>query len=195
MIEETQLERIKRFSKIFYKSRMDAGVSQEYIAAELRVSPRTVQNWEYGVSSPSFFQSTEWFRALGLNPLPYYFDYVYPNFEGVKSDDPDEKVKDLLMEIVATLTSDDMRRLLFLLYGNHGSSPHAVLNMITAHLQTPINDRVAQAAVILHNYEMEKEIGNIVRPNNIQPDIELLRDSIKSGKMAAVKDKKGYSTI
>ena len=64
--------RKKRFAEIWWKSRADAGMTQERLAVELGVSRKTIQNWESGATSPSLYQGTEWFRALGLNPLPYY---------------------------------------------------------------------------------------------------------------------------
>jgi len=192
--EQEKEERKDRFSKIWWKSRADAGVSQEYLANELGISRKTVQNWERGVSAPTLFQGTEWFRALGINPLPYYLAYIFPeSMDGIKAEDEDEKIEEALMDLIPQLSKMDKRRLLFILYGNHGSSPTAVLNLVNAHLQTPLNDRIMQANSILSNYELEKEMGNIVHKNHVQPDTELLRNAITEAKSTAVKKQKGYS--
>ena len=39
-------ERADRFAKIWWKSRANMGVSQEYMALGLGVSRKTIQNWE-----------------------------------------------------------------------------------------------------------------------------------------------------
>ena len=70
--EATEMnERAKRFALMFSKSRAKMKKSQEFMALGLGVSKKTIQNWENGTSSPTFFQSSEWFRILGLNPMPY----------------------------------------------------------------------------------------------------------------------------
>ena len=192
--EQERADRMDRFSKIWWKSRADAGVSQEFLANELGISRKTVQNWERGVSAPTLFQGTEWFRALGVNPLPYYLGYIFPDsFDGIKAEDDDEKIESALMELIPELSKADKRRLLFVLYANHGSSPTAILNLMNAHLQTPLNDRIMQANNILSNYELEKELGNIVHKNHVQPDTELLRNAITEAKSTAIKKQKGYS--
>lgn len=43
---ESRIERVKRFAKIWWKSRADAGKSQEFMALSLGVSKKTIQNWE-----------------------------------------------------------------------------------------------------------------------------------------------------
>lgn len=192
--EEEKNERKDTFSKIWWKSRADAGVSQEFIANELGISRKTVQNWERGISSPTLFQGTEWFRALGINPLPYYLAYVFPErMDGISSKDEDKKIEEALIELIPQLSSANKRMLLFLLYGDHGSSPTAVLNLLTAHLQTPMNDRIMQANSILSNYELEQELGNVSRSDHVQPDTELLHAAISEAKRAVLKKQKGYT--
>ncbi len=44
-------------------------------------------------------------------------------------------------------------------------------------------------------YEMEKELGNLVCPENIQPDMELLNKAIGQGKNSAMKNEKGYGIV
>ena len=87
-MEDSRIDRITRFSKIWWQSRADAEKSQEFMALGLGVSKKTVQNWEKGISAPDLFQGSEWFRILGLNPLPYYLAFLFPELFGDISPTP-----------------------------------------------------------------------------------------------------------
>lgn len=194
-IEQERIDRLRKFSDIWMRSRADAGVSQEYLANEIDVSRKTVQNWERGISSPTFFQGTEWFRVLGLNPIPYYLEYLFPDsMKNVGTEEDEKKITEALLELINSLPKDGKRRLLYLLYGDHGSSPNSVLNLLNAHLQTPMSDRIMHANMILSNYELEAEMNNLSRPDHIQPDTELLHKSISCAKTAVLNNQSGYST-
>ena len=197
-MEENRIDRAKRFSKIFWKSRADAGVSQEYMALGLGVSKKTIQNWEKGTSSPTLFQASEWFHLLGINPMPYYYEFVYPNTMNQEelSDGQEvsnERVSEALDLIVAEMPIDLKRDLLFLFHGKHGSSPYAVMQMVLAHLQVPMKDRVTHASIILQDYEIAKELGKITNPEHIQPRLEYLRSAVQFGRTATINKKSGYS--
>lgn len=194
--KEERARDARRFSRIWWKSRADAKVSQEYVALGMGISRKTVQNWEKGFSSPSLFQGAEWFKVLGLNPLPYFLDYIFPkNLEGITGSADDKRVTDALNSLVAQLPMEGKRQLLYILYGNHGSSPQAMLNLMTAHLHTPMKDRIVQATVILENYELEKEMGNLACPENIQPNTELLKLSVRNAKECVKNEAGGYSNM
>lgn len=53
------------------KSRVDAGKTQQEMANYLGVALQTVQNWEAGVSNPSFSRVYQWFDYLHLNMYVY----------------------------------------------------------------------------------------------------------------------------
>lgn len=186
--------RSNRFAKIWWKSRADAGVSQEALAFELGVSRKTIQNWEKGTTAPSLFQGTEWFRALGLNPMPYYLAYVFPDeAEGIKASDSDERINEALLSCVTALPEKAKRQLLYLLIGEHGSSSTAVINLLNAYLQLPMLDRYKIAGSIINCYEVEELLERLVCPENSKPDMDKLRDALRLGKEAAVSGKAGYS--
>ena len=194
--ERERIERAKRFSKIWWRSRADAGVSQEYVAIGVGVSRKTVQNWEKGISSPDLFQASEWFNVLGLNPLPYFLDFIFPqDVDGIKGNDEDKRIDEALKQLIEQLPAAGKRQLLYMLYGNHGSSPKAVLNLMNAHLQAPLKDRIVHAAMIVENYELEKMLGNLVCPSNIQPDIKMLRTSMENARTTVEKHRSGYHMI
>ena len=195
-MEESRIDRVSRFSKIWWKSRADADKSQEFMALGLGVSKKTVQNWEKGISAPDLFQGSEWFRILGLNPLPYYLAYLYPDLFGdISPDKSDEELALALHHLIDQATPIEKRQLLFLMAGKHGSSWYALLHMFTAHCHTSMQCRVGTARIVLDNYEMQQETGELVCTDNVLPDLDVLRNAIESGKSAAQQKRPGYTTV
>lgn len=191
-----RIQRIQRFAEMHYKARCKADKSQEYMAMELGVAKKTVQNWEKGISSPSFFQSLEWFRALGINPMPYYVSLIYPSASvDVDSDTDDEEIDKAFDEMMKNIPRSGKRALLFLFYGKHGSSPNAIMNMMLAHLHTPMQSRTLHARLISETYEMDEKLGNIVCPDNIRPNITALNKAIDSAKNATINKQNSYNNI
>lgn len=193
---EEQTDRSRRFSHIWSTSRADAGKTQAEMAEGLGISRKTVQNWENGVTAPDLFTGCEWFRFLGLNPLPYYLAYLFPEFfNGVAPEENDEALSDALMELVSNMTVGEKRQLLYLMAGRHGSPWYSLLQMFTAHCHTSMRSRVNVARAVLDSYEMEAKTGDLVCPDNIGPDLELLRESIEQGKKAAMDRSTAYKPI
>lgn len=194
-LSDGKKERMERFAKIWWRSRTEAKKSQEYMALNMGVSKRTVQNWERGISSPDFFQSAEWFRILGQNPIHYYLEYLYPEmFETLSPENDDRDIGEKLLFLVENMTPVEKRQLLYLMAGNHGSSWYSLLQMFTAHCHTSMKSRVAAARVIAENYEMEAKSGDLVCLDNVMPDMDVLNYAIEQGKQAAKDRKTGYTT-
>lgn len=189
-------QKIQRLAEIHLNARLKAHKSQEYMALELGVTRKTIQNWESGISSPSFFQSLEWFRVLGLNPMPYYINCIYPTVTtDVTQDTPDEEINASFNELIKDIPVSGKRALLYLFYGKHGSSPNAVVQMVLAHLHTGMKARALHADLIKQTYEIEKATGTLDCPNNIQPNIEALGKAIDSAKRAYINKQNGYFDI
>ncbi len=181
-----------RLPKLLYTARKEAGRSQEYMSLEMGLARRTVQNWEKGVSTPSISQVMAWFAVLGTAAWPYLLQYVYPEVSGIKGSDETEKIRRAFMAIIPELPDSAVRQLMYLFYGDHGSSPRAVLALMNAHLQTPMKDRVTQAGVIIRNYELAKIKNELTGPDHVQPDVKMLNDALEAGRQAVINDKKGY---
>ena len=195
-MEESRMERVSRFSKIWWKSRADAEKSQEFMALGLGVSKKTVQNWEKGISAPDLFQGSEWFRILELNPLHYYLAFLFPDLFGeISPNTPDEEVDLALHHLIDQATPIEKRQLLFLMAGKHGSSWYALLQMFTAHCHTSMQCRVATARIVLDNYEMQQETNELVCTDNVAPNLDILRNAIESGKSAAQQKRPGYTSV
>jgi len=176
-------------------TRNEAGKSQEFMAFELGVSRRTILNWENGISEPSVGQTITWFKLVDKNPIPFLLQCTYPDMDKISPQDNDAKILASLMQLINDLPAEGVRQLMYLFFGNHGSSPRAVLQMITAHLQTPMKDRITHGQLIATNYELAKRTGTLAHPDYIQPDFECLNAAIATAKTAVEKSAKEYSTI
>ena len=173
-------------------TRNESGKSQEYMAFELGVTRKTILNW---VSEPTIGQAVTWFKLTGKSPIPYLLQHVFPQMEKISSKDSDEKILAALLELINELPPEGVRQLMYLFYGDHGSSPRAVLQMVTAHLQTPMKDRISHGQLIATNYEIAQRTGTLARPDHIQPDLSYLKSAIESGKTAVENNTKEYSTV
>lgn len=194
--QETAAERADRFALIWATSRADAGKTQEYMAKGLGVSKKTVQHWENGVTSPDLFTGSEWFRVLGINPLPYYLNFLFPNlFNGAAPGDSDEIVDEALSVLINNLTPMEKRELLYLMAGHHGSPWYSLLQMFTAHCHTSMKSRVNVARTILDTYEMESAAGTLVCADSVKPDLQMLRNAIEEGKKSAISGSSGYTNV
>lgn len=182
-------------SEALRTTRNESGKSQEYMAFELGVTRRTIVNWESGVSEPSIGQAILWFKLIDKNPIPYLLQIVYPDMDKISHKDDDSRILTSLMELINDLPTEGVRQLMYLFFGDHGSSPRAVLNMVTAHLQTPMKDRIAHGQLIATNYEIANRTETLARPDHIQPDFNYLMDAIAAAKVAVEKDAKEYITI
>lgn len=183
----------ERFARIWRVSRNHAGVSQDAIAKKLGVSKKTVQNWEAGLSCPSQAMGFKWFSELGIQPLPYYLSVMYPGFGDVPSEPSESDVDEYLHKIISGLPARTRRELLYLLSGYHGSSIVGVMEMLTAHLQAPLRDRVNVAQSIETNYTIAEANGRIRCPGHIQPDMNLLNMMIDKGKAAVMAGREEYT--
>lgn len=188
-----KIEITESFAKMWRTSRMNAGKSQSFMANALGVSKKTIQNWEEGSSCPSQEMGFEWFQALGIQPLPYYLELLYPSFSAIKQSDDDDKINEAIIEFITSLPVDTKKKILYIASGNHGSSPIAILEMIVAHLNTPLRDRLNIAQNIITNYSLANCLGTI--SNDIQPDIKLLDTAQQYAMKAIIRKEKEYSTI
>ncbi len=170
-------------------------MSQSEMAKELGVSKATVQNWESGTSCPSQLKGFEWFQALGKQPMPYYLRLLYPQYDDVPFKDmSDEQVDQALWEFTKIMPTTAKRKILYIMTGNHGSSPLSILEMIIAHLHSPLGTRVNIAQSILFFYEMAEIAGQAVE-DGIKPDLVQLRRAIYSGMQAVRNGDSEYQSI
>lgn len=185
----------KRLARILMRSRAESGMSQEKVSIELGIAKKTVQNWERGVSAPTLPQAVAWFQIMRIPAMPYLLQYIFPDMEGITKNESDEMLREELINLIKSMPPDGIRQLMYLFYGNHGSSPRAVLNLVTAHLQTPLRERFSHAYSIFNDYRISLELGDIVRPDHIQPNIDILKQAMLRCRRAILQKKSSYTLV
>lgn len=180
----------EKFGRMWKQSRIDAGKSQDYMAKALGVSKKTVQNWEAGYASPSQIMGFKWFEALDVPALPYYLHLLYDEFNGISKDSSDEDVKKALIKLIENLDAETVRKILFLLYGDHGSPVQAIVDLTVAYVHTPLPARLGVADLVLTNYEIATAYK--ITQDHIRPNTEYLHKSIDDGKKAVAKLRKSH---
>lgn len=188
-MEERQLIADK-FGKMWRQSRLDAGKSQDYMAKALGVSKKTIQNWEAGYASPSQIMGFKWFEALDVPALPYYLKLLYGEFNGISKESSDDDVKKALIKLIEDMDSETVRKVLFLLYGDHGSPVQAIVDLTVAYVHTPLPARLGVADLVLTNYEIATAYK--ATQNHVTPNVEYLHKSIEDGKKAVTKLRKSH---
>lgn len=183
----------KQVAEALKRTRTENGMSQEELAEALGVGRRTIQNWEKGISGPDIVQAIQWFRVLNVNPLPYLFQTVFPTMDQISGKDDITRIRQALKLILEDLPEEGVRQLLYLFYGDHGSSPRAVMHLVTAHLQTPMKDKLSHAKAIAHDYEIAEKKGQLRGKEHVQPDMKFLNDAISEGEEAVLSDRESYT--
>lgn len=190
-------EDMKRLSRMLMLSRAESGLSQEKVALELGIARKTVQNWEKGSSAPTLPQAIAWFKVMKISAMPYFIQFMFPDMEVVGKKTDDKKLRAELIEMIETLPTEGIKQLTYLLCGNHGSSPRAILNLITAYLNTNMSDRYKNAYSIVENYKLSCDSNNNKKVANVNavPDIQLLDKALDRSRKAIIEGKESYMLI
>lgn len=188
----SRADRVSDFAKIFSESRADAGVSQDWLAAELGVSRKTINNWETGVSAPNYFQQLEWFRALKLSQTPYLYKYVNSEIRSDKNLSKEEKLEQSFDKIIGELTIEQKRCITYLLTGTYQGDPYSLIQLFVAHAHLPMLQRFSIANQIYETYKVCEESNQLKDTEYIMPDLETLAKAIEAGREAAIKGERGY---
>ena len=127
-----------QIGKALAKARVSAGLSQVEIARRIEKGERTVQSWEKGCTSPDSDEIMDWCTACGASPIAVFMEMIHPELYAAPDDGKtDTELDAMLCRFVVNLPPLTKRLLLFVLKGNHGSSPPAVISEVAANLHCP----------------------------------------------------------
>lgn len=188
-----RIEIVENVANMLLSSRLAAERSQEWVAKSLGVSKKTVQNWESGYSSPPLSTVLEWFEVLDVQPMPYFFMLLnHKSFGFITSNDADQVISSALSDYIDNVPMVEKRQLLYWALGEHGSDPASVLDMVTAHLHTPLVNRLNISQSIINNYEIAANNNNIVQPDHVLPDMDSLKESTNRARESIMMHKESY---
>lgn len=164
------------------------------MAKAMNVSVKTVQNWEAGITCPSQTQTFDWFVKLGVQPLPYYLDYLYPNLKKITADSSTEDIDKALCEVIKQLSLPMKQRMLYILSGKHGSSVAALLELTAAYLALPLHGRIVITDIVLSKYKLEG-MSNDLHTDAIPPDIDLIIKAVERATSSMLQGKDSYTAL
>lgn len=193
--KESMNDRERRFARIWVTSRTVAGKTQEFMAKGLGVSKKTIQNWENGTTAPDLYTGSEWFRILGINPLPYYQSFLFPSLFNVDQTNSDDVVDQALEMLIKSSSTAEKKKLLYLMAGQHGSPWNSLLQAFTAYCHISMKSRVNIAQAVFNDYEMEKATGDLVCTDDVFPDMSIFKRALEEGKKSVIKGQKGYTNV
>ncbi len=183
-----------KIGKALAEARVSAGLSQREMAIALNRGERTVQSWEKGISSPDSDEVFDWCSACGVSPISVFMEVIHPELYAVPDDGKtDEELDAELCRLVVNMPPLTKRLLLFILKGNHGSSPPAVISEVAANLHCPLNNRVSVCGTIIDQYNFAQNMGLDPCPDAPQPPIDDLKVNYKAGREASEKGAQGYT--
>lgn len=185
------VELSERFERMFRESREKKHKSQDFMAKALGVSKKTIQNIEDGTSCLNAKKIVEWFDALDEPILPWIFKLVYPEHKNI-SVGSEEEVEEALFLLIHSLPLDAKRKLFYILSGNHGSSPLCIIELINAHLQIPLQSRINTASNVITNYTIAEKYEILTQPNDIQPNIDMLKEALDKSVQAVLNHESTY---
>ena len=182
-----------QIGKALAKARVSAGLSQVEIARRIEKGERTVQSWEKGCTSPDSDEIMDWCTACGASPIAVFMEMIHPELYATPDDGKtDTELDAQLCRFVVNLPPLTKRLLLFVLKGNHGSSPSAVISEVAANLHCPLNNRVSVCGIIINQYNFAQNMGLDPCPDDPQPPIDDLKVNYKAGREASEKGAQGY---
>ncbi len=106
----------------------------------------------------------------------------------------DEEVDKALETLLRDLPVDAKRKILYIAYGDHGSSPMAVLDLICAHLHTPLVARIGVAELIRSNLQLTESLERTVKADLIMPNMSILNTALNNAK-EAIKERAIHYTV
>lgn len=165
--------------------------TQSEMAREMRISRKTVSNWENGINAPGIDDVLKWFQILNENPTPYLIELLYPNIKDKHHFDID-KARNIICDAIRSYPEDMVMAIFYILFGNHGSSPVAFTQLCAADLQCSIGDRQTVSNIVINNYMRALHRGEITDPDGPTPNMEILMEADKDGREAYIAGQKGY---
>jgi len=186
---------LKRDLALMLKSiREKHGISKSRMADALNVDYHTYCKYENGYSVPSIVDFILAFQTLGENPLRTVLEYLYPDEYGTTSDTPIDLIRHNIVDYIDSSASPrTIRAWNYLLFGNHGSSITAQIEMMVMLDRLPMQYRYAIGNLINSMYDVTSCRGELVY--GLEPNLEIFQAALSKGGEAAGRKANSYTSI
>lgn len=195
MLFSHTIEEADRCGNMLASSRTRSGLSRKTMSIALNVSESTIKAWETGQGSPTLHGIQEWFRIVGESPFRPMLDFFWPDvFAGLTEKNTDDEIREAGKFYFTKVAGPmEIRKLHYLIWGDHGSEWSGLLDMACAHTHTSLNSRYRVGEIIQASYEMSVANGLVRKPPEIEADRALLLSAITAAKEASVRSaQNGY---
>lgn len=181
-------------AEILHDLRAAAGISKSKMAALLYVDERSYRRYEEGESSPTLAVFLDMLDNINAPVLPILMRHLYP--ESFSPADSTDSARHYILDYINQIATDrQIRQMAYILGGQHGSPAEAQLQMFCALDHMPMDIRLAVAKLTLNAWEISVARKEIVNPDEILPDAELLREAIIKAQRAVEAGRGSYTTV
>lgn len=196
MLYNINIEMANRCGEMLSVSRYRSGLSRKAMSEAMGVSESTIKAWEDGQGSPTLFGMLEWFRITGTSYFRAMLGFFWPDaFWGLKGSDSGEKIKNALMTYLSKVAGpNEIKKLHYIVFGNHGSEWSGLLDMACAHEHTSLKSRYRISEIIQASFDISHATYNVSVPNiDINMDRSLLENAIRAAEASQKAKLSGYT--
>lgn len=192
----SNIDMATRCGEMLAASRYHSGLSRKVMSAAMGTSESTIRAWEEGQGSPTLFGMLEWFKITGDCYYRAMLDFFWPDaFNGLVGADGETKIRNALMTYLHEVAGPvEIKKLHYLIFGNHGSAWSGILDMACAYAHTSLSSRYRTLEIIQASYEISRGNGTVDRPPHIDVDMDrpLLKNAIQAAEKAQKMGLNGY---
>ncbi len=176
-------------------SREAARISRRKLSEELDISESTIKCWETGQGSPNLKAIMDWFRITDANPFLAMLGFFwYEDFGSLRYDSTvDELRKALCTYYTKIANAEELRKMDYILFGDHGSDWSGILDMACAHLHTSMESRIKVAEIIQISYEMSANLSSAYIHKDVSDNTKLLCEAIDAAILSLKEGKSTYT--
>ena len=169
-----------------------SGISRDFMSKQLDVSKKTIQNWEEGYSLPNIKHFYNWFKVCDFPLYPSMLRMNNPALMTITANSSDEEVREAFRNVIDTMDIHYMRQHFLEMFGETGTAPEGMGEVKTAYLHLPMYVKVGIAEIICTQFEIAQARNELVKPDIVMPNIDILKNYIDKAKQAVINGKSTY---
>lgn len=157
------------------KAKEKAGLSNEYIAGSLNRTTSTISSWLSGKKEPNFYIGAEFFKICNQDPFRPMYSLVYPAACNMDAPEMSES-RSFVIDFFNAASERDLRVFNYMIFGNHGSSWHSMLQKYSVGARIPERYKIYMCGIISSMYSLARDADIIVCKDDILPDTSIIND-------------------